>query len=391
MNGAPGVVFVKELRDALRDRRTLMAVVLSSVLMGPLRAVRTCQRWWPAASSAPSRARCWWRGMEHAPSLRNFFERKTLGAPSPRRPTTSSRCVKRRLGEAVLVVPPGFEAELARGDKPVLELVNRAPTRAPLSACSGCSAPCRLRARTGGCCALTFRGVAPALLEPVKVEERDLADPRARAAQLTGMVPFFVLMAVLYGALNAALDTTAGERERGSLEPLLMTPASRLGLVVGKWGAVAAVGMLIAVLSCLSFLPAQSLMRSETLAALFRFGMREATLFLALLLPLAAAAVGVDDGDGDPLQDVQGGAGQQHDRDPRCVAVAAAVAVQDGGEEPWHVWVPGLAQNELMGRALQGESLSVRHWLIPPAVCAALTVVCLRFVARHLREAAVRP
>ena len=83
------------------------------------------------------------------------------------------------------------------------------------------------------------------------------------------------------GALNAALDTTAGERERGSLEPLLMTPASRLALVVGKWGAVAAVGMLIAVLSCLSFLPAQSLMRSETLAALFRFGPREGTAFFA--------------------------------------------------------------------------------------------------------------
>jgi sodium transport system permease protein len=54
--------------------------------------------------------------------------------------------------------------------------------------------------------------------------------------RLTGMLPFFVLMAVLYGALNAALDTTAGERERGSLEPLLTTPATRVGLVVGKWG-----------------------------------------------------------------------------------------------------------------------------------------------------------
>jgi len=62
-----------------------------------------------------------------------------------------------------------------------------------------------------------------------------------------------------------------------------------------------------------------------------------------------------------------------------------------GAAEPWHLWVPGLAQNEIMARALQGESLSVRQWLIPPAVCAALTVLCLRFVARHLREAAVRP
>ena len=49
-----------------------------------------------------------------------------------------------------------------------------------------------------------------------------------------GMLPFFVLMAVVYGALHAALDTTAGERERGSLEPLLATPAPRSALVAGN-------------------------------------------------------------------------------------------------------------------------------------------------------------
>jgi sodium transport system permease protein len=75
---------------------------------------------------------------------------------------------------------------------------------------------------------LAVRGVSPATLETVRIEERDLADPATRAAQLSTMVPFFVLMAVLYGALNAALDSTAGERERGSLEPLLMNPASRM-------------------------------------------------------------------------------------------------------------------------------------------------------------------
>ena len=136
---------------------------------------------------------------------------------------------------------------------------------------------------------LAVRGVAPSLLEVVQIEERDLANPATRAAQLAFMVPYFVLMAVLYGALNAALDTTAGERERGSLEPLLMNPATPLALTLGKWGAVASVGMLIAVLSCFSFLPGQWLLRSETLSAMFRFGPAEALRFLGLLLPLAGA------------------------------------------------------------------------------------------------------
>src|SRR6185369_7312125 len=136
---------------------------------------------------------------------------------------------------------------------------------------------------------LAVRGVAPAAVQSVQVDERDLANPASRAAQLTAMLPFFVLMAVVYGSLNAALDTTAGERERGSLEPLLATPAARRSLVVGKWGAVFCVGLLIATLSCLSFVPGQLLLRSESLAALFRFGWGEAARFVGLLAPLAAA------------------------------------------------------------------------------------------------------
>ena len=113
------------------------------------------------------------------------------------------------------------------------------------------------------------------------------SDPAARAASLTGMLPFVILMAVVSGALAAALDTTAGERERGSLEPLLMNPVSYPALVAGKWAAVALLGMAIAVLCCGSFLPGQWLLRSDQLAALFRFGPVEALAFLGLLLPLA--------------------------------------------------------------------------------------------------------
>ena len=169
---------------------------------------------------------------------------------------------------------------------------------------------------------LALRGVSPrAAGAGRRSRSRDLASTQTRATRVTGMLPFFVMMAVLYGALNAALDTTAGERERGSLEPLLMNPAERWALVVGKWGAVACVSMLIAVLSCFSFLPGQWVLRSDTLAAMFQYGPREALLFLAVLLPLAAALSARADGGGDPLPVVQGGAGE-HRRSscsrPRC-------------------------------------------------------------------------
>jgi sodium transport system permease protein len=222
------------------------------------------------------------------------------------------------------------------------------------------------------------------------VQERDLANPQSRAAQLTGMLPFFILMAVLYGCLNAALDTTAGERERGSLEPLLMNPASRHSLVLGKWGAVAVVGMLIALLSCLSFLPAQSLLRSETLAALFQFGAREAAMFLALLAPLAAALAAL-------MMAIAIRCKTFKEAQANNTVVILGVSLlplvslfDQGGERPWHLWVPALSQVALMNRVLKGEAVAPLDVLLPLAVCAAITVSGVVFVARQLRTAALR-
>jgi sodium transport system permease protein len=204
------------------------------------------------------------------------------------------------------------------------------------------------------------------------------------------MLPFFVLMAVLYGALHAALDTTAGERERGSLEPLLMTPPSRYALVWGKWGAVACVGMLIAVLSCCSFLPAQWLLRSETLAAMFQYGLREAALFLALLIPLAAMLSAL-------MMAVAIRCKTFKEAQANNTLVILAVSLlplvslfNQEGEQAWHLWTPALAQMTLMGRVLKGEAFSAPDLLLPLAVAGGVTVACLAYVARQLKSAALR-
>jgi len=234
---------------------------------------------------------------------------------------------------------------------------------------------------------LVMRGVAPGILQPVLVDEHDLADPRARAAQFTRLLPFFVLMAVLYGALHAALDTTAGERERGSLEPLLMAPVPRMALVLGKWGAVASVGMGVAVLSCFSFLPGQWLLRSETLSAMFQFGWREALQFLALLLPLAALLSALL-----MAVAIRCRSFKEAQANTTVVVLVASLlpmvtAFNQGGEQPWHLWVPALAQVTLMQRVLGGEALGAADLLLPLAVSAAVAALCLASVARQLRMA----
>jgi sodium transport system permease protein len=287
MSGRALTVYRKEVTDALRDRRTLLVVLLSSVLMGPLILIALSALIASFESRAEKREVVV-AGIEHAPTLVNYLQRQTYTVkPAPADYEAQLRASK--FADPVVVVGKDFEAQLALGESPLVELVSDSANR---QAETGTGRITRLLngfGRERAALALALRGVSGELLEPMQVEERDLASTQTRATQITGMLPFFVIMAVLYGALNAGLDTTAGERERGSLEPLLMNPAPRLALVLGKWGAVASVAMLIAVLSCFSFLPGQWLLRSDTLAAMFRFGIGEALAFIALLAPLAVA------------------------------------------------------------------------------------------------------
>ena len=388
MIAAACTVLRKELRDALRDRRTLLAIVLSSVAVGPLVLVLLSMLVAGIEERAESRELIV-SGIEHAPTLRNYLLRQTYRV-TPAPPQFEQRVQSKQLGEAVLVVGADFEAELAQGQTPRVDVVLSSANPRAMAGASRLTRLLQGFAQEQAMLRLAWRGVAPSALQAIEVDEHDLASPAARAAQWATLVPFFMLMAVVYGALHAALDTTAGERERGSLEPLLSNPVPPLALVLGKWGAVAAVAMLIALLSCASFLPGQWLLRSQTLAAMFRFGAREGALFLALLLPLAGALSAL-------LMAIAMRCRSVKEAQANATALVLAVSLlpllslfSQEGEAPWHLAVPALAQITLMGRVLKGEAMAAWEWALPLAVCVLLVLLCLGFVSRGLRAAALQ-
>ena len=381
-------VFRKELMDAMRDRRTLIVVLVSAVLMGPL--VLMAMSGLIASFEAKAEQReLVVSGIEYAPSLKNYVERQTWTlkvAPSD----YELKLKDSKLGDPVLVIPKNFEADLLRGDSPQVELVSHSANQQSQSGMHRVADLLRGFSQERVALSLALRGVSTELLVPMKVQEQDLASNQTRAAQFTSMLAFFVLLAVVSGAMSAALDSTAGERERGSLEPLLMNPVPGMALVLGKWGAVAAVSMLIAVLSCLSFLPGQWLLRSDTLQAMFQFGWTEVGLFLVVLLPFAGAISAV-------LMAVAIRCKSFKEAQANSTVVMMAVSLlplvsvfNQTGEEPWHLWVPALAQNTLMMRVLKGEGFSAPQVLVPLFVCVLLTAAGLWFVAHRLRGAAVK-
>ncbi len=387
MNGA-WTVFSKELIDALRDRRTLLVVLLSSVLMGPLVLI-ALSGLVASFEARAERREVVLAGAEQAPTLTNYLARQGFTVkPAPA--DYEARLRRAELGDPVLVVPADFEAALARAEVPRLLLVSDSANK---RANAGVWRLQQLVAgfnRERATLALALRGVSPDLTESARLDERDLANPQTRGTQLTGILPFFVLMAVLYGALHAALDTTAGERERGSLEPLLMNPAAPLAIVLGKWAAVSAVALLIALLSCFSFIPAQWLLQGDSLAALFQFGVREALWFIAVIAPFAAALAALLMAVAIRCKSVKEAQASTALVVLACSLLPLVGLLNPGAEERWHFWVPALAQNTLMTRVLKGETLGAEAIGVSLAVCAAMALLGVAFVARVLRRAAVR-
>ncbi|MES2939610.1 MAG: ABC transporter permease [Pseudomonadota bacterium] len=379
------VVLRKEIVDALRETRTLLVVLASALLVGPTAAVFILTG---VDDAAAERRDIVVSGIAYAPSLKNYLERQTYTirtAPADfeaqlRAATTS---------DPVVVVPRGFEAALAQGDSPLLEVVSGGTGRDAGADVSRIQGVLDGFVRERVAISFALRGLSPELLQPVVLQNRPLAKPQTTAATFARILPFLVIIAVLYGALNAALDTMAGERERGSLEPLLTNPSHSWALVLGKWGAVAGVAMLVAVLCCLSLMLTQWLTPGPRLQTLLSFGPQEALSTVLILVPFAAALSAVLMAVAIRCKTFKE-AQASSNLIVLVLSMLPVYSIFNGGDADWQLWVPGLAQNVLIGRIFGGEGFSAQQFLVPLVAGAALTAAGIVFIARSLREAATK-
>jgi sodium transport system permease protein len=134
---------------------------------------------------------------------------------------------------------------------------------------------------------LIARGVSPELLQPLRIENVEISSSQKRSAQLLNVVPLLLMLSALIGGMNIAIDSTAGERERGSLEPLLNNPVTRLELILGEWLTTTLSSTVVALLAALGFLLAGSALPLEDLDIKFFLGPRQAALMFLMAWPLA--------------------------------------------------------------------------------------------------------
>ena len=140
---------------------------------------------------------------------------------------------------------------------------------------------------------LVLRGVAPTAVAPLRVLDRDFATPGDRAARTLATLPIFVLLAAFIGGLGVAADVAAGERERGSLESLLLHPVGRLSIVGGKWLTVSLVSVATVTLALLTTVAVMQHPRVKNIDLPLGLSPIDTGHVLLLLVPLAVFAAAV--------------------------------------------------------------------------------------------------
>ncbi len=323
-------------------------------------------------------------GEAHAPGFVNFVQRQGFTITQPP-PDYERRMQRGAFADAVIRFPDDFDEQFARGRTASVDLVYDASQKNG----SGAGPAQRLlRAWSGevGALRLIARGVSPRLVRPVDVNEVDLATTQSRGAALLVLIPMFAMFACMTGAITVAIDVTAGERERGSLEPLLMHPVSLAALLAGKWAVVACYGCVVVILTLVGFVVAMQFVTQEAVVALFQFGAREFAVFASLLLPfamLAAAALMLVAACGRSFKEAQTYASYLYLTTALVPAVTSLMSIEPA---PWQHFVPALAQQLAMGRATRGEGIGWTDIVVPGVVCLIGVLVCLALLARLLRD-----
>ncbi len=229
-------VFLKEVRENLRDRRTLLSALLMGPLFGPILfafVINISLKQSLGDNDEPLDVPV--IGQEHAPNLMAYLRSHNINitaAPADR--AAALEAVKTGRHDLVLVVPEEFGEDLADTVPATIEVVSDlANTQAERESRRAMRA---LRSYNQEIAALRLvaRGVSPVVLRPLNIDVVDVSTPVGRSALLLGMLSYFFIFALLTGGMNLAIDATAGERERGSLEPLLCLPVTRDQLIFGK-------------------------------------------------------------------------------------------------------------------------------------------------------------
>ncbi len=282
------IVFNKEVVDNLRDRKTL-AASLFYPLLGPIMMLLLFTVLGNTiASKSESPLLLPVVGAENAPSLVQFLQQN--GASIQPGPADPEGEVKEGNHDVVLVIPPDYGKYFTSGQPAPVRLIADASRQ---------SASVSIRRAQGllaqysgqvGQLRLLLRGVDPSIAGALAVEVTDVATPQSQAAMFLNILPYFIIFSVFMGGMYLVIDTIAGERERGSLEPLLTNPVARSEFLLGKLAATVVFAVFSVAETILGFYVMLNVMPTESFGVQVSMSVQTMAVMFLIALPMLVLA-----------------------------------------------------------------------------------------------------
>jgi sodium transport system permease protein len=381
------IVFAKEFLENLRDRRTLLSALLFGPLFGPILFGLMVSRMLEQSvveSDVPLKLTI--SGSRHAPGLTQYLKARGVKLTLSELSENEARAAVRGGSQVVLLVPEEYPRLFAAAQPaPVLLFADSADSqtrkvadraRGILGAYGSSIAQLRLQ----------LRGVSPLLSLPIAVNEVDVATPTGRAVVVLGFMTYFVLFALLMGGLYLAIDSTAGERERGSLEALLSLPVARAALVGGKILATCAYMCISLGLSLTAFVCVFRFVPLERIGMSANLGLQTALIFFAICLPFVPL--------GATLMTLVASFTRSY-REAQTYLTAvllvptlpiAFASIYSLKTKSSLMFIPSLSQHLLMTSVLKDEPILLHDVLVSAAASLGLALLLFVLTARHWRR-----
>jgi len=385
-----GIVFKKEWRDALRDKRSLRMAFLTpiyfvAVFVASVFFIIHLQNEATGRGSEPIQLSV--LGAEHLPALIDWLQEQGVKVNSVGDDAYAQ--VEQKKLEYALIIPKEAEQQFATGETVAAWLVYDASNNKILTSIGFIKQQIWSWNSRMGSLRLLSRGIAPAIASPIALREMNVASDQKMGFFVMASLPMFLILSVFIASVGFTADMTAGERERRSLESLLITPASSEAIIIGKW------------LTCLVLTFVVLLVELVLLAIAFAFipfnqlGLRVDVSIMDLLgiffalTSLAVIAVSLQ-------QMIAIFARSFKDAQTYMSLIIfipmlpmVYTMMNPGANEPWFAWVPVLGHQVVVKDLLLGGTFHVLPFLQFWVVAIPVAISLLIFTAKQLRKARI--
>ncbi len=285
------VVFFKEVTENLRDKRTVMSSLVMSAVLGPLFMLGLVHMLTNISKGkAEEQLELPVINMQGAQNLEKHLLSQgvkilKLGDKSP------EQAILDKDHDVILEVDDSYAESFSQGKPATVKLYfdgsakgsTNISVRKARAIINGYSSNI-------GAIRLQLRGVSPSIMNAINIENHDQASVQSKGAQVMSFLPYFLIIILFSGSMYLAIDTTAGEKERKSLEPLFLNPVSRMEILSGKLAATITFGLITLILSILVFKLTIPYYPMKEMGISLELGFYQLFILVLVLMPLAVVA-----------------------------------------------------------------------------------------------------